>query len=83
MKGPDLAVRRGLPALGEIGLEVLGIGAAGLEADEAVIEPADQRLVVGRAGAVGIERRDIAGAGADPEDRLLGKSLALQACDQH
>ena len=83
MEGPDLAVRRGFPALGEIGFQVFGIGAAGLEADEPVVEPADQRLVVGRAGAMGVEGRDIAGAGADPEDRFLGSGLSLQAGNQH
>src|SRR5262249_5298408 len=60
MKGPDFAIRRVLPALGEVGLEVLWLGAAGLEADQPVVNPADDALVISGRGTVSVEGGDVA-----------------------
>ncbi len=84
MERPGLAIFGGVPALRQIRLDVLRLGAAGRKADEAVEYPADDALVGRRGGAVRIERGDVGAAGADLQHALLRRGGALaerQRCE--
>ena len=75
MENPGLVVGRDVPAGGEVGLEVLRVGAARLEADQGVVDPADGDEVV-RGGGPGRVERDDVGAVADHE----GAGLCQGGC---
>src|SRR5439155_25557767 len=67
---PAELIGGGVPALRKIELDRLRIHRAGLEPDEALEHPADDRLVGGGGGAMRIERSQIGGGHADVEHFL-------------
>ena len=76
VEGPGQLVGRALPALGEVGLERLQAGRARLEADQAVVDPRGERLVLRRRRAIRIELVDVGGRHADVERRLRDRAGA-------